>query len=171
MLWEESAAEVIADLRETLGEAALDVQHVGSTAIRSICAKPIVDIAVCVRDFAQVKLYVDGLAKRQIVLRQEDIPGQLLFVKGDFLQDTRSHHIHFVCRDDPAWQDYVDFRDYLNACPAEAARYEDVKIGLARQFPAARQEYTAGKLPIITELLQAARQWRREAAKQSVDPE
>ena len=161
-LWEESAAEVIAELRETLGGVALDIQHVGSTAIRSISAKPIVDIAAGVSDLSQVLLYVEELAKRQIILRQEDIPGQLLFVKGDFQQDTRSHHIHFVRRDDPAWQNYMDFRDYLNACPEEAARYEKVKIALARQFPVSRQEYTAGKQAIITELLHAARHWRRE---------
>lgn len=160
-IWAQSAAEVISELRKTLGVAALDIQHVGSTAIRSICAKPIVDIAVGVGDFAQAKLYIGELAKRQIIFRQEDIPGQLLFVKGDFQQDTRSHHIHFVIWNDPAWLDYVDFRDYLNACPEQAARYEKIKISLARQFPADRQKYTAGKQQIITELLLAARQWRR----------
>ena len=169
-LWEASAAEVIAELRETLGAAAADIQHVGSTAIRSICAKPIVDIAVGVRDLPSVKLFVEKLAKRQIILRQEDIPGQLLFVKGDFLQDTRSHHIHFVCRDDPAWQNYLNFRDYLNAHPEQAARYEKVKIGLALQFPASRQEYTAGKQAIIAELLLAARKWRNELPRGATDP-
>ncbi len=159
--WELSAAEVQQDLREVLGDAAVDIQHVGSTAIRSISAKPIVDIAVGIRDLAQGKLLAEKLSQRQIILRQEDIPGQLLFVKGDFAQDTRSHHIHFVRWNDPAWIDYIDFRDYLNACPEQAARYEKVKIKLARKFPAGRQEYTAGKQRIIAELLRSARQWRR----------
>ena len=161
-LWELEAQEVIKDLREVPGDIALEIQHVGSTAIRSICAKPIVDIAVGVRDLAEVKPLTEVLAKRQIILRQEDIPGQLLFVKGDFSQDTRSHHIHFVRWNDPAWIDYIDFRDYLNANANEAARYEKVKIKLARRFPASRQEYTAGKQRIIAELLRSARQWRRQ---------
>lgn len=161
-LWVLEAKEVIKDLREVLGDIALEIQHVGSTAIRSICAKPIVDIAVGVRDLAEVKPLTEVLAKRQIIFRQEDIPGQLLFVKGDFPQDTRSHHIHVVRWNDPAWIDYIDFRDYLNASANEAARYEKVKIKLARQFPAARQEYTAGKQRIIAELLRSARQWRRQ---------
>ena len=52
--WEEEAARIIEKLKGILGDAAVDIQHVGSTAIPAICAKPIVDIAVAVRSFAEI---------------------------------------------------------------------------------------------------------------------
>ncbi len=52
--WEVAAQQTIAQLREILGDTAVDIQHIGSTSVRNICAKPIIDIAVGVRYFSDI---------------------------------------------------------------------------------------------------------------------
>lgn len=81
--WEENASEVISKLKCLLGHAAVDIQHVGSTAIASIQAKPIIDIAVAVQDLNKITAYMELLEQNSILFRGEDVPGQMLFVMGN----------------------------------------------------------------------------------------
>ena len=116
-VWEEDAAKTILLLKSILNDAAIDIQHVGSTAIKNICAKPIIDIAVGVNSFNSIKPYIGLLEENGIIFRKEDVERQLLFVIGDFEKDIRTHHIHFVEWDSAEWNNYINFRDYLNAFP------------------------------------------------------
>lgn len=118
--WKEAGMKYIELLSSILGESAVAIEHVGSTAIPGIHAKPILDIAVGVRSLDDAMKYKDELALHKIIFRGEDNPGQLLFVIGD--DDIRTHHIHFVPWAGEAWQNYIAFRDYRNysvvICPA-----------------------------------------------------
>ena len=116
-VWEEDAAKTILLLKSILNDAAIDIQHVGSTAIKNICAKPIIDIAVGVNSFNSIKPYIGLLEENGIIFRKEDVERQLLFVIGDFEKDIRTHYIHFVEWDSAEWNNYINFRDYLNAFP------------------------------------------------------
>lgn len=116
-VWEEDAAKTILLLKSILNDAAIDIQHVGSTAIKNICAKPIIDIAVGVNSFNSIKPYIGLLEENGIIFSKEDVERQLLFVIGDFEKDIRTHHIHFVEWDSAEWNNYINFRDYLNAFP------------------------------------------------------
>lgn len=157
--WDESAAEAIAALKGVLGDAAVDIQHVGSTAIPAIRAKPIVDLMVALRALADVEPYVDALAEKGFLDRGEDHPGQRLFVIAGKDADTRTHHIHVVEAGSEACQNYLAFRDYLNAFPEKAKRYEACKEALAAEYPLDRGRYTAGKEAVIGELMAEARAW------------
>ena len=159
-LWEKMAAEAVALLRSLLNDVAVDVQHVGSTAIGSICAKPIIDIAVGVRSLDSIKPYIGLLEDNGIIYRKEDVAGQILFVIGDFEKDIRTHHIHVVEWNSTAWNNYVNFRDYLNAFPEDAAEYDALKKKLALEFADHRGNYTAGKQELIDELLKRAALWK-----------
>ncbi|MBR3257447.1 MAG: GrpB family protein [Eggerthellaceae bacterium] len=154
--WEESAAEVAQVLRDVLGDVAVDVQHVGSTAIPTIKAKPIVDLAVAVADYEKVLALRDELEACGVVFRLDERPEQLLFAMGDFAGDTRTHHIHVVLADSTEWRNYLLFRDYLIANPEAARRYEAEKLLLAKLYPENRESYTAGKETIVAELLREA---------------
>lgn len=165
--WDIAAQDCVQLLTRLAGAAAVEVQHIGSTAVQGICAKPILDLAIGLRAGADRNALVEVLAKHRIIYRGEVHPGQFLFVMGDFAQDTRSHHIHALPWNSPAWCDYMDFRDFLNADSAAAAEYEKLKIKLARQFPENRMEYTAGKHALICKLLRRARQWRRRTEGRS----
>ena len=163
-IWETKAAETIHLLKEILGDVAIDIQHVGSTAIQHIYAKPIIDIAVAVGHLNDIKPYMDVLAENGIIFRKEDVKEQLLFVIGDFERDFRTHHIHVVEWNSVAWNHYVNFRDYLNAFPEYAKQYETLKKKLASEFADHREFYTAGKQELIEKLLKQAHVWRTSAS-------
>ena len=163
--WEMAAANTIKVIKNILGEFAADVRHVGSTSIKSIPAKPIIDIAVGVFDFDAVLSKKDELAAENIIFRFEERPGQLLFVMGDFEKDTRTHHIHVVKYGSEEWENYLNFSDYLNANPEAAEKYASLKKVLAENYPNDRIAYTETKSELISTLLDEARIWRNTLRK------
>ena len=163
--WERAAEETIRTLKNILGNSAADIQHIGSTSIRTISAKPIIDIAVAVNDYELILSKRDVLENADIIFRFDERPEQLLFVMGDFEKDTRSHHIHVVIYGSDEWNNYINFRDYLNSNIKAAREYEAVKLKLAEQYPDDRIAYTDGKKDIIDRLFAEARVWKIESSK------
>lgn len=161
--WSQNAEKIIGILKQLLGNIAVDIQHVGSTAVVAIQAKPIIDIAAGVWDLSEVLPYIETLEQHGFIFRGEDVPGQLLFVMGDFENDTRTHHIHVVKWNSTAWNNYINFRDYLNAHPEKAMNYDVCKQRLALQFPNDRNRYTSGKQKLIECLLIEAGAWKSQA--------
>ncbi len=157
--WNKNAENVILKLKQILGYAAVDAQHVGSTAIASIYAKPIIDIVIGLRDLNGISPYMKQLEEHNFVFRGEDVAGQMLFVMGDFEKDTRTHHIHAVKWNGTEWNNYINFRDYLNCHPEKAMQYDACKKKLALQFPDDRRSYTKGKQEFIECLLKEAYDW------------
>ena len=108
--WATKAGDTAAELWQILGmRNSLIFQHVGSTSIPAICAKPILDLAVGVRDLKDVLPYRGALKQCGVVFRGEDAPKQLLFVMGILRGDLRTHHIHVVQWGGEAWENYVNF--------------------------------------------------------------
>jgi len=158
--WETTAQSTIGLLREILGGSARDIQHVGSTSIPHIRAKPIIDIAVGTDDLDDVMRFAPALEAAGVIHRPvNDDEGQRFFACGDFAADTRTHHIHVVRYGSKEWQDYLGFRDYLTRFPEEARLYEREKLRLAELYGGDRAAYTEGKSDIIRYLLRRATQW------------
>ena len=111
--WDEAAIQTIKILKSILGDDAIDIQHIGSTAIPAIKAKPIIDIVVGVTDFDKVMLHNEQLRQVGIFYRGSDVERQFLYVMGDMENDTRTHHIHIVKWNGTEWKNYIHFRDYL----------------------------------------------------------
>lgn len=155
--WENNAASAIQDLKALFGELALDIQHVGSTAIRHIKAKPIIDIAVGVSSvdaLTEVLPRLDaGIYRRSHNRHSND----LLYVIDDPTNDTRTHQIHILPVNSVQWHNFVDFRDYMNAFPGKAKAYEQLKLELARKHPDDTMAYTDGKQPFMNQHLFEAR--------------
>ena len=158
--WAQNAERTIQALNRLLEPVAVDIQHIGSTAIPSIHAKPIIDLVVGVRNLDDIAPYVELLKQHDIVFRGEDVAGQLLFVMGDFEKDTRTHHIHVVRWNGAEWNNYINFRDYLNCFPDKAIEYDVCKKKLAAQFADDRGNYTTGKQELIGRLLKEAHTWK-----------
>lgn len=156
--WDENAENIVRLLKQLLGDTAFDIQHIGSTSISSIHAKPIIDIAVAVHDVNDIMPYAKVLKQHNILLHEEAVTGQVFFVMED--GDIRTHHIHIVKWDEAEWNNYINFRDYLNANPEKAMMYDDFKQKLATQFSNDRKSYTAGKQEIIDQLLSEASIWK-----------
>lgn len=155
--WEQKAAQTIEKLKSIFKSTADDIQHIGSTAIVHIKAKPIIDIAVAVRSFDKVLPLIPILEENGFIHRPHcDNEGQMLFVCGDFEKDTRTHHIHIVRVNSVEWNNYINFRDYLNVHINAAKKYENLKIELQEKYPSDRMAYTDGKEKFISRTLQKA---------------
>lgn len=160
--WQEEARQCMDALKKILGNDAAGMEHVGSTAIPGICAKPIVDIAVAVGDLQDMLKHNEALEEQGFYYRGQDHEGQLLYVCGDLEKDIRTHHIHVVLTESQAWKNYRNFRDYMNSHPEEAKAYAQLKQDLAAKYAEDRKAYTAGKQEFIDDVLRKAEEWRKE---------
>ena len=159
--WDIEGKRICTEIKEILGKDAVDVQHVGSTSIKSISAKPIRDIAVAVRDFQDIRKHDDELAEHGIIYRKEDYPGQHLYRIGDLENGIVTHYIHVVIEDSVQWHNYINFRDYLNSNVQAAKAYENCKQDLWSRYPDDREAYVEGKSELVNELLIKASDWRK----------
>ena len=158
--WEVIAAETISKLHGILQDVLVDAQHIGSTAIQNISAKPIIDIVAGVSDFDGLLSKNRILEENGFIFRGQDHPHQYLYVCGD--NDIRTHHIHAVIYDSEDWNNYVDVRDYLNCHKEDAESYSKLKESLAKQYPEDREIYTASKSELIDEVIVKAHCWRKD---------
>lgn len=156
----------IQTLQDILGDVAVDIQHVGSTSIPLIAAKPIIDIVVAVHDFASVLAKEKELQRAGFYYRPnaKDIGTQILFACGSYYEGTgelQTHFIHVVLADGMEYRNYLLFRDYLRAFPKAAKEYASLKCSLAKQNPIdqGRERYTAGKNEFIADTLRKALAW------------
>lgn len=132
------------------------IEHVGSTAVPGLVAKPIIDIMGGVRALPDADLLIPafcGIGYEYVPEYEVQLPERRYFRKGQPV----THHLHVVVTRGPFWTDHVLFRDLLRSDPAEARRYADVKRDLARRYRNERAAYTEAKAPFITAALARAR--------------
>ncbi|QND50080.1 GrpB family protein [Rhizobium lusitanum] len=153
--WLEAYRLEEAGIRGALGDLALDIQHIGSTSIPSIKAKPIIDIAVGVRRFD------DGLACIQPMeaigydyAGTDIVPDDHIFGRG-VKGETRTHLVHIVEYNGINWNRWLLFRGRLRANPDLALAYEMLKIDLAGKYADNRAAYTQAKRAFIDKVLAA----------------
>ncbi len=141
-------------LQIVLGTNVLDIQHVGSTSIPGMPAKPIVDIAIAVADFEEARACIPLIESHGYEYKGEfGIPHRHYFVKGD----PRLFHIHMCEIDSDAWQNQLLFRDYLILHTDKAKDYAQLKHQLALKFPQDREAYLDGKAGFIEAIIRLAR--------------
>ena len=140
-------------LHALLHNYVLDIQHVGSTAVDGIKAKPIIDIAVLISDEEDFHTIVDVLESNGYEYKGDaGSSGGELIVKCS-APDVRTHHIHFVRKADLQWKNYLYFRDVLNTNHELALAYNELKEELEKKFMHNRQEYTRAKNEFISRVL------------------
>lgn len=151
--WKAAATAHRDILASTLDGLAQNVEHIGSTAVPGLAAKPILDLAVRLVLGADPKAIVNRLTSAGYVFRgDKGNQGGLLFV-CEPMPKVRTAHIHVAAYGDPQWDRYLATRDRLTADPSAAARYSAIKIALAQRYPDDRASYTAAKEAFLTELL------------------
>lgn len=128
----------------------LALEHVGSTAVAGLCAKPILDILAGHPSDVAALDYVPCLERAGYEHRGDaGIPNHQFFRRGK----PRSYHIHLVEAGGPLWRQYLTFRDRLRNDAAAARRYAELKQALAQRFPRDREAYIEGKSALVAELL------------------
>lgn len=131
--WEQYAREAIIELKEIFGHCALDIQHIGSTAIQGMKSKPIIDIVVGVKTLSDVVSFRDKLEDKNFIYRPLSLEDEF-FIKDSVPQKIRTHHIHIVEYESSLWSSYINFRDYLNANLDKAKDYQRLKETLQSTF-------------------------------------
>lgn len=143
-------------LTRALGPVALRVDHVGSTAVPGLPAKPVVDIQVSVADVDDESAYVVAIESTGPRLRSRE-PGHRYFRPPPGMD--RLVQVH-VCAAGSEWERvHLLFPAYLRAHPERAASYARLKQDLAAAFPHDRIGYTEAKGPFIEETLAMAAEW------------
>ena len=150
--WSKLFKEEKKRLEEVIGNDVLDIQHIGSTAVPGLSAKPILDIGVAVKSFEAAFALVSSIEELGYTYRGENgIPRRHYFVKGS--PDKRTHHLHMFEKTNEEWTTHLLFRDYLRAHPEVAAAYQQLKEDLAAKHPNDRKAYTDGKHEFIQAVL------------------
>jgi len=130
------------------------IEHIGSTAIQGIKAKPIVDIAAAVSVPADDINIRSALEQIGYTSRGEyGLPGRQFFTLGE----PPRIHLHVVAEGSSHWRDWLDFRDYLIAHPDQALEYEKEKMRLAEKHKGNRAAYTQSKSTCVAHVLKRAR--------------
>jgi GrpB-like predicted nucleotidyltransferase (UPF0157 family) len=150
----EDAAERV---RGVLGDRALSVEHIGSTSVPGLAAKPIVDMLLTVADVTDEAAYVPTLESIGFVLRVREPGHRMLRTLG------RDTHLHVYEADRAEVRDYLDLRDWLRVDAEDRARYAAEKRRLAEHPWRDMNDYADAKTDIIREILTRARVWRARA--------
>lgn len=150
--WEGEFEKTKAAIEAIWAENVVEIHHIGSTAIKTIWAKPVLDIAVVLHSFDDMD--VAALTKIGYDYRgfqTEDRSRCLFVLRGE--NDLSLHHLHCYEKDDADLRDCLAFRDYLNAHPEEAEAYSALKKRLAELFADSRAHYSNGKNDFIQSIL------------------
>lgn len=148
--WPESFLREKGRLEAGLRANVVEVEHIGSTAVDGMRAKPLIDVMVGlerIEDHAPCVPIMEDLGYEY--KGEFGIPGRHFFVLGD----PTTFHVHMVEHGRHFWRLNLHFRDMLRRDPAARARYEAEKIRLAQEHADCREKYTAGKNTIIQTLL------------------
>jgi len=149
-LWAELFQLEAQELRGALKSLALDVQHVGSTAVPGLKAKPILDIAIAIPAHALVAKCTSSLARLGYEYAYWiELENDFTFEKGI----ERTHHVHLVEQDSRQWSDYLRFRDALCMNAQLVREYERIKLELGARFCSDRASYTRAKAEFIRRVL------------------
>jgi GrpB-like predicted nucleotidyltransferase (UPF0157 family) len=154
--WAELYEQEAAKLQPIFDGHVVGMEHVGSTSIPDLCAKPIVDVLVGLRELELTNEQIGGMSELgYLFLGEHGLPGRLFFRK-----DPRTHHVHVVEHGGEHWERQLTFRDTLRADEEERKRYDAFKRRLAAEGHP-REVYSELKTPFIREVEARARARRK----------
>lgn len=140
------------NLLNIFGLLAIDIQHIGSTSVYQLDAKPIIDIAVSLKDlanFERVRQTFEEDPNYSIKCNNE--PGEILVRKGP--ENNRTHFIHVMEQGSQRLNDSIKFRDALRHSGQLRDEYCELKHRLASKYPNDRKSYTISKADFIQRVL------------------
>lgn len=151
-------------IRDALGSVAVSVDHVGSTSVPGLCAKPVIDISVSVLDIVAVDSYrgpVEGIG--YLFVPVPESPDLHFFAKP--ASRPRGYHVHVCEAGSLHERQQLAVRDYMRTHPGEAAAYGAVKQTIAERHPGDRLGYIAEKDPYVAALVERALAWYTQTEK------
>lgn len=157
--WPSIAARLASAIAEACRGALLRVEHIGSTSVPGLAAKPVIDLMPVLRHFEDGERCVQPMLALGYDYRGEyGIPGRHYFTGRDVQSGLRVH-VHMLVEGSPEYRNHLLFRDYLRAHPHEASAYAGVKREMARRYRDDRPAYTDGKAGWVEAAIERARGW------------
>jgi len=158
--WSTKFAVEANEIRRVLGDLALRVEHVGSTAVPGLSAKPVIDVQISVVSLVTLDPYqarLSGLGYVHVPLGDFDRVYPFFQKPADW---PCTHHVHLCARGSEQEARHLAFRDYLRAHPDTARQYLELKRSLAEQHTGTTQEsresYSLAKSSFVETVLQTA---------------
>ena len=147
--WQQDFAAIKAELEPALGALALRIEHVGSTSVPGLSAKPIIDIDVVIEDYSKLKDVVAALGTIGYTHEgDKGIPGREAF-RYEGKEHLRNHHL-YVCPENSAeLHRHLTFRNYLRMHPEAVIAYSRIKEEGAALYPYDIDRYIEHKSPFI----------------------
>lgn len=143
------------ELLNILSDNVIEIHHVGSTAIKGIVAKPILDVAVVIKN--EKSLNFDGMESADYEYCGEcGVIGRHLFVRR-VNGDISTHHIHCYLENNENYNQVILFCKFLNEHTEYAKQYSEMKIKLASNHSDDRVAYTDGKENFIIQIIKKAK--------------
>ena len=156
--WSERAGRDVQELTERLSPwAVAAVEHIGSTAVYGLPAKPIIDLMVAVRSLdvaPEIELALRPAGWHLVPAELDQRPWRRFFVK--VVNGHRDAHLHVMAAGDPRWSEQIVFRDRLRTDAALRDEYARLKLAVAQSHGDDREAYTAGKSCFIRDVLAQA---------------
>ena len=147
--WKQDFLMIKNELTEALGQLSTGIEHVGSTSVQGLSAKPIIDIDVIIKDYTVFEDVITALGK--IGYRHEGdlgITGREAF-KYDGKEHLRKHHLYVCPEDSPELKRHIAFRDHLRTHPEAVREYSRIKEEGASLYPNDMERYIEHKSPFI----------------------
>jgi GrpB-like predicted nucleotidyltransferase (UPF0157 family) len=144
-----------AQIQAALGQGAFQIEHIGSTSVPGLPAKPVIDIAIGVENLKQGMVYrpaLESLGYTYVPELDEEKAIRRFFWKGTPLLHT--YHISMEEVTGTSWNEHLLFRDYLRAHPEAASRYQALKRELALRCVDNMEAYVGGKTDFIYSCLE-----------------
>lgn len=162
--WIAAFGNEAAILKAVFRERAIEVHHIGSTAVPGLDAKPIIDILVVLDDTDNITSFDRAMQDAAYRVRGECLdavipgtPGRFYFTKET--NGVRSHHVHVCAKGHHEIFDKLAFRDYLRAHSSEAAAYGELKRRIAAEYRFDNIGYMRAKDEFVKTMLLEARRW------------
>lgn len=140
-------------IRLVIGDYISSIEHIGSTSIPGLAAKPIIDMLIGVKHLADSPSFIPllvGLGYHYKPEYEKDLPERRYLYKVEHGRDT--FHLHMVEPDTAFFTRHIAFRDYLRTHPATMSAYASLKYDLAQKFGADREGYTDAKTDFIKDV-------------------
>jgi GrpB-like predicted nucleotidyltransferase (UPF0157 family) len=155
--WPQRFTRLGRELRRALGDVARRIDHIGSTAVPGLAAKPVIDVQISVLSFEPVDAFRAPLASLGYVYRADNPERTKRYFREP--PGTARTHVHVRRAGSFSEQLPLLFRDYLRAHRADAEEYAALKRRLAELHRGDRQAYTDAKVPFSWELIRRADEW------------
>jgi GrpB-like predicted nucleotidyltransferase (UPF0157 family) len=158
--WKFLFIDIGSKLRNSLQDTAIRIDHVGSTSVVGLEAKPIIDIQISVTSFEELYKYRSKIEEVGFILREENPDKTKQYFRE--IPGTRRTHIHVRQAGSFSEQITLLFRDYLRTHPEDCLRYAQEKHRLMNLFKNERPKYVEGKGPIVWDIIQKAHIWSQD---------